>query len=106
MMRAEQLDRAEAEAADAERQAEIAAAQAAAEAVEVAELFYSGEPPDDVEADTEGLPPQRARLVRFAAWLGHLEQQLADLERGREAYLESMGAPTLTQSKLDALISA
>lgn len=77
--RSERLDREQADELLTEHQAEpeaAADAELAAEMAESAERLQEGEPPADLDVDTAGLPPQRARLVRFDAWLAAMNEEL------------------------------
>ena len=66
------------------------------------------EPPsaEDLAIDVTGLGPQRARLVRFVAWLDRSRTELKTLEQGRANFLEAMGVPAVTEERLKALIEA
>src|SRR4051794_15897194 len=80
--------------AEALRQREldvIEAAERDAEAVAeaAAEAFRQAEPPVGLDADVDGLPTQRARLIRYHAWLKALEHELAQLLEGRENFLRA-----------------
>lgn len=67
--------------------AEVAARAEAEQALEVSDEVMDGEPPDDIEVNTESLPPQRARLMRFCAWLDAKRADLDSMEAGRATYL-------------------
>jgi len=69
-------------------------------------LYLTGEPPDDMNVDTAGLPPQRARLARYQAWVARTKAELDALETGRARFLESVGAPAVTEEKIAALIES
>jgi hypothetical protein len=102
------------ERAEQEREAEerAAAEREAAEAAEEqrrqdeAEAWRTAEPPsaEDLGIDVSGLPAHRARLCRYIAWREATRKRLADLERGRAAFLEQLGVPAQTEEKLKALI--
>jgi hypothetical protein len=100
------IEREEAESRDEEAEAEEQAQ--AARAPEPEELVISdevlfGEPPDDIDADVTGLPPMRARLVKFTAWIAALRADRDQKEAGRHAFLRAMGAPVVTQQQIDEL---
>ena len=65
-----------------------------------------GEPPPDIAADTDGLPPMRARLVRFFAWLAALRADRDEKEAGRHAFLRAMGAPVVTEAEITELVAS
>jgi hypothetical protein len=68
--------------------------------------YTDGEPPGDLDVDTYGVPPQRARLARYQAWLVRTQAELEALTAGRARFLESMGAPAVTEEKIAALIES
>jgi len=63
--------------------AEAAALAGAEQALEVSDEVLDGEPPAAIEVGAEGLPPQRARLVRFRAWWDAKRADLDSMEAGR-----------------------
>ena len=93
------LDEAEAE----EQRAEAVAAEP--EELVVSDAVMFGEPPD-LGADTEGLPPMRARLVRFFAWLDALRTDRDEKEAGRRAFLRAQGAPAVTAAEITELVAS
>jgi len=95
---ADQLAEARRVQAEAEEAAEARAEAAAAE-------FATMEPPAAIAAVTNGLSPQRARLVRYVQWLATLEAEHASLISGRAAYLTAQKVPTLTKQAIEKLIS-
>jgi hypothetical protein len=111
--RMEQHDRADAAAEAASVEAEIAASTIRSKAEKdtridaATEPYETMEPPEAAELaiEVDNLPPMRARLVRFAAWVSGLQKRLSDLEQGRGAFLKSIGVPTLTEKAIDDLIA-
>ena len=101
------IEREEAESRDEEAEAQRAEAAAAEpEELTISDEVLFGEPPDVVEADTEGLPPMRARLVRFFAWLAALRADRERKETGRHAFLRSMNAPVVTEAEITELVAS
>lgn len=87
--------------------AELAEAAARAEAdheQEASDAILEGEPPADIEVDTGGLPPMRAR-VRFDAWVARDRDDLETAKQGRVNFLGQAGAPAVTQEELEATLS-
>jgi hypothetical protein len=108
---ADRLNNEAAQAAEAERQRRDAEAQELTEDQRLqalAEVVREQDPPsaDELDVDVDGLPPARARLVRFAAWQRSLQEQLDSQETGRAAFMEQMGAPARTEEKIAQLIEA
>ena len=94
------------EEAEAEEQAQAARAAEPAEELVISDEVMFGEAPDVVEADTEGLPPMRARLVRFFAWLDVLRAARDEKEAARHAFLRSMNAPVVTEAEITELVAS
>jgi hypothetical protein len=93
-----------ADQADAARLQALADEQAALDTAEAAAAaFLTSEPPDDVTADTDGMSPMRARLVRFVAWVASLEAEHAALAEGRANYLKAQRIPEITAAALKKL---
>lgn len=90
----------------------FASADAEAEADETIadapDPYAEAEPPsaEALGIDTAGLPPQRARLVRYVAWCDRCRQELQELEAARAAYLTAMGVPVVTEERLRTLIES
>lgn len=87
------------------RRAEAEAAEAEAAADDAALVFRTAEPPDTVVADTDGLSPMRARLVRFVAWLTALQAEHDALSAGRAKYLAEIGLPAMTEAAIKKLVA-
>lgn len=96
----------------AEAEARLIAEQEAAQAEYAASIYArtegyrTGDPPsaEALGVDVAGLPPSRAALIRFAAWVAAVTSELEALERGRDEFARQIGVPAVTQAELDALI--
>lgn len=98
----------DAAAAKAAYESEVAAAEAElASSVYTRTQSYRGDPPpaDQLGVDINGASDRKGLLIRFVAWLAATRKQLADLERGREAYLLKLGIPALTRAEIERVVS-
>lgn len=98
---------------EARAAAERAAAEQAAERREAdidaaVQPYADGDPPeaDGLGIDVTSLPPARAMLARFAAWLNATRAELDQLETGRARLLETLGVPALTAARIKELVES
>jgi hypothetical protein len=71
---------------------------------DAAEVVQKMEPPSaadlGIEIKVRNLPPARARLARFAAWLAALKAELSAAEQGRAQFLRELDVPAVTEDTL------
>lgn len=106
VVREERFNREDAEAMLAEQQSDAeAAAEAdlAREFEEIAERMREGEPPDDLDVDTAGLPPMRARLARYQAWVSGKRAELEQAKQARPHLVAAQGKPAETEARRAAM---
>jgi hypothetical protein len=68
--------------------------------------WEAAEPPgaEELGVDVAGLPPARARLARFIAWIERTRRELQDMTDGRARLLEEAGVPAVTEKKIRELV--
>jgi hypothetical protein len=76
---------------------------------DAAEVVQDQEPPDaealGIASKVRSLPPARARLCRFQAWIASLKAELEQAEAGRARFLQQMEVPAVTDASLQALVA-